>query len=261
MIEISLKKKRALVTGANSGIGAAIAVRLAEAGADVGVNFVSNPQAADDVAKTIRGKGGRALTLDADVSDARAVSAMFDRLDEEWGGIDILVNNAGIDGKSGKAWELEESDFEKVLEVNLLGVFYTCRQALRRMVAAQSGVVINISSVHEVIPWSGFSAYTAAKAGVSMLTKTLAQEAAPHGVRVLAVAPGAIKTPINRAVWGDPEGLKDLEAKIPMSRMGQRDEIANMVVVMASDLASYVTGTSVFVDGGMIDYASFSHGG
>ena len=129
------------------------------------------------------------------------------------------------------------------------------------MIPRKSGVVVNISSVHEVIPWAGYSAYTSAKAGLGMLTKTLAQEAAPHNVRVLAIAPGAIQTPINKPVWSDPAGLADLNAKIPLGRMGQRDEIARMVAALASDVASYVTGTTIFVDGGMTDFADFAHGG
>jgi len=134
-------------------------------------------------------------------------------------------------------------------------------EALGRMVPQGAGVIINMTSVHEIIPWTGYSAYTASKAGISMLTKTLAQEAAPHGVRVLAVAPGAIKTSINQPVWSDKAGLADLDKKIPMGRLGERDEVASIVALLASGLASYMTGTTVFVDGGMTDFASFAHGG
>ena len=135
---------------------------------------------------------------------------MFERMDQTWGGIDILVNNAGIDGEHGFGWETKSEAWRTVIEVNLFGAFYCAREALKRMVPQKSGVVVSITSVHEIIAWSGYSAYTASKAGLGMLSKTLAQEAAPHGVRVLAVAPGAIKTPINRAVWSDRAGLKDL---------------------------------------------------
>jgi NAD(P)-dependent dehydrogenase (short-subunit alcohol dehydrogenase family) len=186
---------------------------------------------------------------------------MFDQFDSEWGGIDILVNNAGIDGAAAMAWDADLDAWRQVIEVNLFGAFYCSREALRRMFPQKSGVIVNMSSVHESIPWSGFSAYTASKAALSMLTKTLAQETAAHGVRVLAVAPGAIKTSINRSVWDNPTGLADLETKIPMSRMGEPDEIARIVAVLASDLASYATGTTVFVDGGMVDFAAFEHGG
>jgi NAD(P)-dependent dehydrogenase (short-subunit alcohol dehydrogenase family) len=197
----------------------------------------------------------------ADVSDADAVEAMFARLDQAWGGIDILVNNAGMDGAPAKAWEIEIADWTRVIEVNLRGAFMCARQALKRMVEQRSGVILNTSSVHEVIAWSGYSAYAASKAGLSMLAKTLAQEAAPHGVRVLCIAPGAIKTPINQAVWSDPEGLKDLLTKIPLGRMGEPQDIAGMAVVLASDVGGYVTGTTIFVDGGMSDYPEFAHGG
>ncbi len=186
---------------------------------------------------------------------------MFRRIDDEWGGIDILVCNAGIDGRAALTWQSNLDDWRAVLEVNLFGAFYCASEALRRMTAARSGVIINVTSVHETIPWSGYSAYTASKAAVSMLTKTMAQEAAPFGVRVLAVGPGAIKTDINRAVWSSDAGLLDLEAKIPMRRVGDPDEVARMVALLASDQASYVTGTTVFVDGGMLDYPSFAHGG
>jgi NAD(P)-dependent dehydrogenase (short-subunit alcohol dehydrogenase family) len=148
-----------------------------------------------------------------------------------------------------------------VIEVNLFGAFYCAREALKRMVPQKSGVVLCTSSVHEEIAWSGHSAYTASKAAVSMLTKTLAQEAAPHGVRVLAVGPGAIKTAINRSVWSNPKKLKDLLGKIPLHRMGKPEDIARMVVMLVSDAASYVTGRTIFVDGGMMDYPGFTHGG
>jgi len=182
-------------------------------------------------------------------------------MDAVWGGIDILINNAGIDGAHALGWETDIAAWRQVIEINLFGAFYCAREALKRMVPQKSGVVLSTSSVHEVIAWSGYSAYTSSKAAVSMLTKTLAQEAAPHGVRVLAVAPGAIKTSINRAVWSNPKNLHDLLEKIPLHRIGKPDEIARMVVVLVSDTASYVTGRTVFVDGGMTDYPDFAHGG
>ena len=148
-----------------------------------------------------------------------------------------------------------------MIDINLMGPFLCAREALRRMVAQKRGVILNMSSVHEVIAWSGFSAYTASKAGLGMLTKTLAQEAAPFGVRVVALAPGAIQTPINQDVWSNPQMLADLQEKIALGRMGSPEEIARMAVVLLSDAASYVTGTTVFVDGGMTDYPSFAHGG
>jgi NAD(P)-dependent dehydrogenase (short-subunit alcohol dehydrogenase family) len=260
-MNIRLDGKRVLVTGGNSGIGEAIVLALAEAGAQVAINYVTHPETAKALVERIEQQKGTALAIEADVADPEAIVSMFARVDAAWGGIDILVNNAGIDGVRANAWEANIDNWRKVIEVNLLGAFHCSREALQRMIPQQSGVVVNISSVHEEIAWSGYSAYTASKAAVGMLTKTLAQEAAPHGVRVLSVAPGAIKTPINRSVWNDPQSLQDLLEKIPLNRIGEPAEIARIVVVMVSDVASYVTGRTVFVDGGMSDFPDFAHGG
>ena len=192
-MNISLEGKRALVTGGNSGIGAAIALGLADAGAKVAINYVAHPEAADGLVLAIQQKHGEAISIQADVSDPKAVGDLFRQIDVAWSGIDILINNAGIDGDRASGWEADIATWRKVIEVNLFGAFYCAREALKRMVPQKSGVVLSTSSVHEEIAWSGYSAYTASKAAVSMLTKTLAQEAAPHGVRVLAVGPGAIK--------------------------------------------------------------------
>jgi NAD(P)-dependent dehydrogenase (short-subunit alcohol dehydrogenase family) len=260
-VNIRLEGKRALVTGANSGIGAAIALGLADAGARVAINYLAQPDAADKLVRAIMRKRGEAIAIQADVSDPKAVAKMFRQLDAQWRGIDILINNAGMDGARSLGWDADIAAWRKVIEVNLFGAFYCAREALKRMVPQKSGVVLSTTSVHEVIAWSGYSAYTASKAAVSMLTKTLAQEAAPHGVRVLAVAPGAIKTPINRSVWSDPQSMKDLLEKIPLNRIGEPEDIARMVVMLVSDAASYVTGRTIFVDGGMTDYPGFAHGG
>jgi len=260
-MDIKLGGKRALVTGANSGIGAAIALALADAGAKVAINYITHPEAADALVQTIKEKHREAISLQGDVSDPATVAKLFQQIDSTWGGIDILINNAGIDGAQVLAWEADIAAWKKVIEINLFGTFLCAREALKRMIPAQSGVVLNTTSVHEEIAWSGYSAYTSSKAAVSMLTKTLAQEAAPHGVRVLALAPGAIKTPINRAVWTDPKSMQDLLTKIPLNRIGEPEEIARMVVVLVSDIASYVTGRTIFVDGGMTDYPDFAHGG
>ena len=260
-MNIRLDGKRALVTGANSGIGAAIAVALAEAGAKVAINYVAHPEATEEMVQKIKQQHGDALSIQADVSDSKSVEAMFQQIDDAWKGIDILINNAGIDGTHAMGWESDVAAWRKVIEINLFGAFYCSREALKRMVPQKSGVVLSTTSVHEEIAWSGYSAYTASKAAVSMLTKTLAQEAAPHGVRVLAVGPGAIKTSINRPVWSNPKNLRDLLEKIPLKRIGEPEEIASMVVVLVSDVASYVTGRTIFVDGGMTDYPDFAHGG
>lgn len=260
-MKISLDGKRALVTGGNSGIGAAVVDALAAAEAKVAVNYLVFPEVAERIAKEIRSRNGEALALAADVSDAAAVVKMFERIEREWGGIDILVNSAGIDGPRALGWEADVAAWRRVVEVNLFGAYHCAREALRRMVAQKGGVILSISSVHEIIPWSGYSAYAASKAGLRMMTQTLAQEAAPHGVRVLAVGPGAIKTPINQRVWADPAGLRDLLEKIPLRRLGEPEEIARMVAVLVSDVASYATGRTFFIDGGMTDYPAFAQGG
>lgn len=260
-MDIRLTDKRALVTGASSGIGKAVALALADAGARVAIHYLGDPAPGQAVADAVRARAGAALTVQADVSDGQQVAAMFSTVDQAWGGLDILVNNAGVDGGRSMAWEADPQAWRTVLEVNLIGAFSCAREALRRMVTRRAGVIINITSVHERIPWTGYSAYTASKAGLSMLTKTLAQEAAPFGVRVVGLAPGAIHTPINQSVWSNPAALTDLLTKIPMGRMGQPEEVAAMAVVLSSDAASYVTGTTVFVDGGMTLYPGFMHGG
>jgi glucose 1-dehydrogenase len=260
-MNIKLDGQRALVTGGNSGIGAAMALALAEAGAKVAINYLTHPEAADALVQRIKQKQGEAISIQADVSDPKAVRELFRQIDAVWSGIDILINNAGMDGARALGWEADIEAWRKVIAVNLFGAYYCAREALKHMVPQKSGVVLSTTSVHEVIAWSGYSAYTASKAAVSMLSKTLAQEAAPHGVRVLADAPGAIKTPINRSVWSDPQSMKDLLTKIPLQRIGEPEDIARMVVVLVSDVASYITGRTIFVDGGMTDYPGFAHGG
>lgn len=260
-VEIALRGARALVTGANSGLGEAMARELAAAGARVAVNYVVDPDAAERVARGMRERGGEALAVRADVSDPASVGSMFAAVDQAWGGLDILVNNAGIDGTRAVAWEADPEEWQRVLRVDLFGPFLCAREALKRMVAQRRGVVLNVTSVHEKIAWSGYSAYAAAKAGLSMMTKTLAQEAAPFGVRVLSLAPGAIRTPINRGVWSDPAGLADLLTKIPLGRVGEPEEVARAAVFLVSDAASYMTGSTVYVDGAMTDYPDFSRGG
>jgi NAD(P)-dependent dehydrogenase (short-subunit alcohol dehydrogenase family) len=266
MIGIDLKGKRALVTGGSSGIGAAIVLALARGGADVAINYLEDQdgrdlRAAEQVAKEAAREGVRVVTLPANVDKVAEVERMFRSLDERFGGLDILVNNAGIDGEHARCWESSPEQWQKVIAVNLFGAYHCAREALKRMVPARRGVIVNISSVHERIPWSGYSAYACSKAAVAMLTQTLAQETADAGIRVVAVAPGAIKTDINKQVWDNPHTLEDLLRKIPARRMGGTEEIGHMVAVLASDLASYVTGPSVVIDGGMVLYANFRHGG
>ena len=259
-MQIDLTGKRVLVTGGNSGLGEAMVRAFSAANARVAVNYVAHPDEAEALVADLK-KSGEAIGIQADVSDPAGVEAMFATLDKAWGGIDVLVNNAGIDGPRALAWEADIATWKKVLDINLVGSFMCAREALKRMVPQKSGVILNTSSVHQVIAWSGYSAYAASKSGLIMMANTLAQEAAPYGVRVLCIAPGAIATRINANVWQDPKGLGDLLTKIPMNRIGKPEDIAGMAVVLASDVASYMTATTVFVDGGMTDYPGFMHGG
>jgi len=261
-MDLKLSGKRVLVTGGNSGLGAAMSRAFAAEGARVAINYVVHPESSAALEQQLRSGGApEVLALPADVTQADAVTNMFQRLDAAWGGIDVLLNNAGIDGARALAWEAAPQAWDRVLQINLGGAFLCAREALRRMVPQRSGVIINTSSVHEVIAWSGYSAYAASKAGLSMMSRTLAQEAGAYGVRVLCIAPGAIRTPINTGVWQDPAGLQDLLGKIAMGRVGEPEDIAGMAVVLASPVAGYVTGTSVFIDGGMTDFPAFRHGG
>jgi glucose 1-dehydrogenase len=260
-MDLKLSGKRVLVTGGNSGLGAAMVRAFAAEHARVAINYVVHPEQTEQLAAQLRAAGSEVLALQADVSQADAVAAMFQQLDAAWGGVDVLLNNAGIDGTRALSWEADASAWNRVLQINLGGAFLCAREALRRMVAQRSGVIINTSSVHELIAWSGYSAYAAAKAGLSMMSKTLAQEAGAYGVRVLCIAPGAIRTAINAAVWQDAAGQQDLISKIAIGRVGEPEDVAGIAVVLASDVAGYMTGTSVFVDGGMTDYPAFTHGG
>ncbi|HWK53687.1 MAG TPA: glucose 1-dehydrogenase [Hyphomicrobiales bacterium] len=260
-MDLNLQDRRVLITGASSGLGRAMCVAFAACGARIAINHLGDTGGAEGLADELRDKGGDALVVEADVSDAAAVEAMFTQMDAAWGGIDTLINNAGVDGPRAHAWEGQVTGWKQVVDINLVGAYLCAREALRRMVVQKNGVVINITSVHERIAWSGYSAYTASKAGLSMMAKSMALEAAPHGVRVLCIAPGAIRTPINEAVWNDPQGYQDLLEKIPLGRLGQPQDIAGVAVFLASDLAAYITATTVYVDGGMTDYPGFAHGG
>jgi len=262
MIPIDLKGRKALITGGDSGLGAATAASLAEAGADVAITYQARPEAAEKIAAAARSHGVEAIAIHlADVSDPTGVAALFQQMDGEFGGVDILINNAGMDGPRALCADSDPAAWRQVIEVDLLGPYYCAREAVTRMRKRRRGVIINTTSVHEFIPWAGYSAYTAAKAGLSMFSKTLAQEVAIDGIRVIAIAPGAIKTPINANVWQDPKGLADLDAKIPMGRVGEPREIGCTVAFLCSDLAGYVTGVTVAIDGGMLLYPDFRHGG
>lgn len=256
-----LEGKRALVTGASSGIGRAIALRLAREGALVAVNYLSHAEAAEQVVKEISEVGAKAIAVQADVSNEEQVDAMFARAVAEFGGLDILVNNAGMETHH-PFLEMPTDAWRKVIDVDLTGAFLCAQRAARTMTkSGAGGSIVQITSVHQIVPWGGYAHYCAAKAGLDMMSKTIALELATQKVRVNSVAPGAIATPINQHVWGNPETLSDLLRKIPTKRMGQPEEIAKVVAFLCSDEASYVTGATLYVDGGMTLYPEFLHGG
>jgi len=261
LITINLQGRTALVTGGSGGLGGAISTALATAGAQVAVHYRSGKEAADAIVESIVRSGGKARAFQADISDPEEVDALLQQIELSFGGLDILVNNAGIDGPRTTVGADDPKTWEKVLRINLFGPYYCSRAAIARMEKNRRGVIVNMTSVHEFIPWEGYSAYASAKAGLSMFTKTLAQETADKGIRVVAVAPGAIRTPINESVWDNPDSLKDLDQKIAMGRLGNPEEIAMAVLFLVSDLAAYITGTTLAVDGGMLIYPEFRHGG
>lgn len=259
-MEKRLEGKVALVTGASSGIGQATAIRLGREGAAVGVNYRSNEDGAQETVKQIEDAGGRAVAIQSDVSKEADVKRMVLATIEAFGGLDVLVNNAGIESEV-PFLEMSLEEWKKVISVNLNGVFLTSREAIGYMVENGGGSVVNMSSVHQRIPWPKFAHYAASKGGVKLLTETLALEFASRGVRVNSVGPGAIETPINKEKLEDPEQRKAVEALIPWDRVGRPEEVAACVAFLASDEASYVTGTTLFVDGGMILYPGFEEGG
>ncbi len=266
-----LAGQAALVTGASSGIGAGIARALASAGAKVAVNHIGIPQQvemAQKVVEEIRGAGGTAIALEADVSKEDQVQRMFADICKAFGTVDILVNNAGLQ-KDSRLVDMTLDQWNGVLSVNLTGQFLCAREAakefLRRGVVPErscsAGKIICISSVHEVIPWAGHCNYAASKGGVMLLMKSLAQELAPHKIRVNSIGPGAIKTPINFSAWSTPEAEAKLLELIPYGRVGETPDIGAAAVWLASDESDYVNGTTLFVDGGMTLYPGFSTNG
>jgi glucose 1-dehydrogenase len=263
-----LKGQKALVTGANSGIGKAVALSLANAGADVVVNYVSRPEAAEEVVAHIISHGGNAFAHRANVAREDDVQAMFKKMIQEFGTIDILVNNAGLQ-KDAPIDQMTLADWQFVLDVNLTGQFLCSREAIREFkrrgirkeVSCAAGKIICMSSVHEVIPWAGHVNYAASKGGVMLMMKSIAQEVAPHRIRVNSVCPGAVRTPINMEAWGTPEAYRELMKLIPYKRIGEPDDIGRAAVWLASDDSDYIHGASIFVDGGMTLYPGFETGG
>jgi glucose 1-dehydrogenase len=263
-----LKGQKALVTGANSGIGHGVAVALGRAGADVVVNYVSDTDAAQRVVDEIKQHGVHAYAYQADVSHEDQVQAMFRQMCDTFGTIDILINNAGLQ-RDAAFEDMTLAQWNTVISVNLTGQFLCAREAVREFkrrgvvpeVSCAAGKIICMSSVHEVIPWAGHVNYAASKGGVMLLMKSMAQEVAPYRIRVNSIAPGAIRTPINTAAWSTPEAYNALMTLVPYNRIGEAADIGQAAVWLASDASDYVTGISLYVDGGMTLYPGFATGG
>lgn len=263
-----LAGQKALVTGANSGIGKAIAIALGHAGADVVVNYVSREEEAHKVVDEIRGCGANALAIRADVSRENDVQAMFKRAVDAFGTLDILVNNAGLQ-KDAAFEDLSVEAWDLVMNVNLKGQFLCAREAIRlfkrqgvrKDVSCSAGKIICVSSVHDIIPWAGHVNYAASKGGVMMMMKSVAQEVAPSRIRVNSISPGAVRTPINTEAWSTAAAYNRLMALVPYKRIGEPSDIGRAAVWLACDDSDYITGATIYVDGGMTLYPGFDTGG
>jgi len=263
-----LRGQKALVTGANSGIGFGVALALGRAGADVVVNYVAGDETAQQVVEEIKQSGVQAYAHQADVSKEDQVQAMYQRMFDAFGTIDILINNAGLQ-RDAALDQMTLEQWNTVISINLTGQFLCAREAVREFkrrgvvpeVSCAAGKIICISSVHEVIPWAGHVNYAASKGGVMLMMKSIAQEVAPYRIRVNSIAPGAIRTPINTAAWNTPAAYDALMTLVPYKRIGETDDIGHAAVWLASDAADYVTGISLYIDGGMTLYPGFASGG
>jgi glucose 1-dehydrogenase len=267
-IEKKLKGQKALVTGASSGIGKGIAIGLGHAGADVVVNYIKDEAEAEGIVQEIKRCGADAYAYRADISKEGEVLAMFADMRQRYGTIDILVNNAGIQ-KDASFHEMTLDQWNAVIAVNLTGQFLCSREAIREFlnrgvrpeVSCAAGKIICISSVHDVIPWAGHVNYAASKGGVMLMMKSIAQEVAPLRIRVNSICPGAIRTPINVQAWNTPEAYAELMKLVPYKRIGESEDIARAAVWLASDDSDYITGSNIYVDGGMTLYPGFETGG
>jgi len=267
--QVLLKGQKALVTGASSGIGKQVATALGHAGADVVVNYVSDPDKANEAVQEIKRRCGTdAMAIQADVSNEEQVRAMFQTMYREFGTIDILVNNAGLQNDAPFD-EMTLAQWNKVIGVNLTGQFLCAREAIREFkrrgvvkdVSCAAGKIICMSSVHDIIPWAGHVNYAASKRGVMLMMKSIAQEVAAWRIRVNAISPGAIRTPINMDAWGTPQAYAELMKLVPYKRIGEPEDIGRAAVWLASDYSDYINGISLYVDGGMTLYPGFETGG
>ncbi|MEH2221608.1 glucose 1-dehydrogenase [Nostoc sp.] len=254
---MKLKEKIALVTGSSQGIGQAIAIRLAQEGASIVINYRSHPEGAEETLSKVKAAGGQChivdgFTIQGDTGKVADVQRMIADSISHFGKLDILVNNAGIE-KNADFWDVTEADYDAVMNVNLKGIFFATQAFVQHLLERkQPGKIINISSVHEELPFPHFAAYCASKGGLKMLTRNLAVELAPHGININNVAPGAIETPINTKLLNDPQKLGALLKNIPLGRLGQPGDVASIVAFLASSESDYVTGTTFFVDGGLL---------
>ena len=248
---MKLEGKTVLITGGSQGIGQGIAFRLAEEGADIVVDYVGNPQSADATVAQIQKRGRRGLAVDADISSVDQIHSMMKQAVDSFGGVDVLVNNAGVE-KHASIWEATEHDYDLVLTINLKGAFFASQAFVQhRMAVKKPGKIINVSSVHEELPFPHFTSYCASKGGVKMMMRNLSIELAPYGITVNNIAPGAIETPINTALLNDPPKLKALLDNIPLGRLGQVSDVGGVAAFLASSDADYITGATIVVDGGL----------
>jgi glucose 1-dehydrogenase len=268
MAEKKLKGQTVLITRANSGIGYGVAISMGEAGANVVVNYVSKPEAANELVDKIKAMGSDAIAIQADVSKEDQVINMFQAAIKAFGTVDILVNNAGLQ-RDAKFHEMTLAQWQLVIDVNLTGQFLCAREAIKEFLrrgivperSVAMGKILCMSSVHELIPWAGHANYASSKGAIKMLMQSLAQEYGDRKIRVNSICPGAIQTPINTAAWSTTEAMNSLMSLIPYNRIGQPQDIGKLAVFLASDDSDYITGASIFIDGGMTVFEGFSTGG